>query len=169
VVFSLTTRVHPEFWFYVPYSLDGDLTLEFVLRDLEGSTLYQTRIAPEADSPGIFSITLPESSPALMIATPYQWFFVAYCDTNSPMFVEGWIERIELNTVSQEQLEQFTPTQRATVYTEQGIWQDALTTLGDAYLDNPESAALATDWFILLQSAGLEDIAAEKILFFTGI
>lgn len=164
VVLSLTTHTHPTFWFYVPYRLDGSMALEFVLQDAEGNTLYQIQLTPEANDSGILGVSLPDSSPALATATPYRWFLIAYCDAASPVFVEGWMERVELTAATLEQLEQATLAQKATIYANQGIWQDALMILGSLYLDNPKSNAIAADWSTLLESAGLEILIRERFL-----
>lgn len=161
VVLSQTTQERPGFWFYVPYPLDSDLPLEFVLQDGEGNTLYQTQFTSEGQGSGIVRVVLPETAPALDLATPYRWFFMAYCDRNAPAFVEGWIERVELPSAVQNQLDQAPASRQVDLYTEQGIWQDALDTLGVLYQQDPQSEAWQTDWVELLTSAGLETVATE--------
>jgi hypothetical protein len=161
---SLTTQPHPNFWFYVPYQLDGDLDLEFVLQDEIGNTLYQTRLAPAFDRSGIIEVILPDTVPPLALERPYRWFLVAYCEPNSPTFVEGWIERIELDDGVQEQLALASPRQQAGLYATHGIWQDALMTLGSSYRSNPDSVDARDEWIALLDSAGLAKVATEELL-----
>ncbi|PSN18733.1 hypothetical protein C7271_10945 [filamentous cyanobacterium CCP5] len=164
VVLSQTTQDRPGFWFYVPYTLDGDLPLEFVLQDGDGNTLYQTKFVSETNDFGIVRIVLPETAPALELAAPYRWFFMAYCDRNAPTFVEGWIERVEIAGAMQRQLDQVPVSRQVALYAEQGIWQDALDTLGVLYRQDPQTDALQADWVELLTSAGLEAVAAEDFV-----
>lgn len=164
VVLSLTTKPHPDFWFYVPYQLDGDLDLEFVLQDEMGNTLYQSRFAPVFEHPGIISVALSETTLPLALETPYRWFLVAYCEPSSPTFVEGWIQRVELNEAVQEQLAQASPSEQANLYATHGIWQDALMTLGTLYRQHPDSVDARAEWMALLKSAGLGKVATEDLL-----
>ena len=57
-----------------------------------------------------------------------------------------------------------TPRQRVALYAQAGIWQDALTTLGELRVRQRQDAALATDWKDLLDSVGLDNISTEAIV-----
>ncbi|MBE9077566.1 DUF928 domain-containing protein [Romeria aff. gracilis LEGE 07310] len=164
-VFSLTTEAHPSFWFYVPYRLDADTALEFVFQDESGETLYQTRFVAEQDSPSIVQVSLPESYPPLAVDAPYQWYFMVHCDlaaASEPPYVKGWIARTDINPGLQAQLAA-TTVESASLYAAHGIWQDALTVLGERYREDPQNVAISNGWASLLESVGLGELSAEPM------
>lgn len=158
-VLSLTTEAHPSFWFYVPYELNEETELEFVFQDEGGGTIYQDTFTTREIGPGIVQISLPESLPALTIGEAYQWYFLAHCDlatnTVSP-YVQGWIQRIQLDAQIAAQLEDAPELEQASIYATHGIWQDALTILG--------KREHRTHWTSLLTSVGLADVAEEPYI-----
>ncbi|HEY9881280.1 MAG TPA: DUF928 domain-containing protein, partial [Leptolyngbyaceae cyanobacterium] len=161
---NLTTQDHPDFWFYVPYNLDGSIPLEFVLQDKEGSIVHQTEVTPVANSAGIVQMGLPETLPPLTEGQAYRWFFIVHCDSRVPVFVEGSIEKTSTTAEMRSQLEQASPRDQAALYASEGIWQDALDTLATLYRESPSDTSLQEDWVDLLTSAGLEEVAAEPFL-----
>lgn len=165
-VWSLTTSARPVFWFYVPYSTSSVRSAEFVLQDEEDNDVYSTPVKLP-DRPGVVSLRLPSTSQPLETGKMYHWFFKVSCtpqNTSSPVFVEGWVERAIPNPTLARQLAVATPQQRVAVYAANGIWQDALTTVGELRLSEPANTALKADWNNLLQSIGLANIAAEPIV-----
>lgn len=163
-VANLTTQPHPDFWFYVPYVLDGSIPLKFVLQDKDDNLVYQTEVAPVANSAGIVQMSLPDTLAPLAEGEAYHWFFIAQCDSRTPVFVEGWIERTPMTADMRSQLAQASPRDQAALYANSGIWQDALDTLVTLYTTNPSSPTLQEDWAELLTSAGLAEVAAEQFL-----
>jgi hypothetical protein len=96
----------------------------------------------------------------------YHWFFKVKvrCNPQQPAelhFVEGWIERIKLNTNIADNFEQLTPLQQAVIYAENGIWHNTLTTLAELRLNNQSSnkSNLTINWTNLLRSVDLENLA----------
>lgn len=165
-VWSLTASTHPTFWFYVPYSASSVRSAEFALQDREDNDVYRVPVKLP-DRPGIVSLRLPSTSQPLESGKMYHWFFKVSCtpqNASSPVFVEGWVERVTPSPALARQLEAATPQQRVAVYAANGIWQDALTTVGELRLDNPANTALKADWNNLLQSVNLANIAAEPIV-----
>lgn len=166
-VWSLTASVRPTFWFYVPYSTSSVRSAEFVLQDREDNDVYST-VVKLPDRPGVVSLSLPSTAHPLESGKMYHWFFKVSCtpqNASSPVFVEGWVERVIPNSALARQLEAaVTPQQRIAVYAANGIWHDALTTVGELRLDNPANIALKADWNNLLQSVDLANIAAQPIL-----
>ncbi|MBE9060895.1 DUF928 domain-containing protein [cf. Phormidesmis sp. LEGE 11477] len=171
---SLTTKGHPSFWFYVPYSLETT-SLEFVLQDENNNTIYQATLSKEmpreiSDSSfdsdhGIIQIALPESVPALALETSYRWFFLAYCQQNDPDFVEGWItRRSPLPSSLADELAIASPREQAVLYAQNGIWQETLTVLGEQYRDNETNLEILRDWASLLESANLEHLTQQPLL-----
>ncbi|MEH1795962.1 DUF928 domain-containing protein [Nostoc sp.] len=164
-VWGKTTVEHPSWFFYVPYTKDLPYAVEFVLQDRDSNEIYKKAIAlPE--KPGIISVSLPTTAPALEINKQYRWFFTINCDqekNSPPTYVEGVITRVELNPAIVKELQTTELQKRYAIYAQNGIWYDALTTLAQLRQKNPKDTALQTEWQNLLGSTHLDDIAAEPI------
>ena len=159
-----TTAEYPTFWFYVPYSLSADLTAEFILQDDTGQNIYRVASTdfPAAEvSPGIVSISLPSAIAPLKIGKFYKWYFKLNCDRETPMYVQGGIERITLNANLAKQLAQATPQDRANLYIKNNAWYDAVDIIAKLYRTNPTDSNTKSAWINLLQAIGLQDIAVK--------
>lgn len=155
---GLTTSSHPTFWFYVPYS--PTLMAEFVLQDEAGHSVYRTT-ASLSRTPGIVSLSLPPTASPLEIDKRYHWYFNIYCNPQQPpVFVDGWIQRKELNPALKSQLETAKPKQRVSLFAAQGIWYEALT----AAAELRSTTLKDTDWVALLQAIDLADVASEPMV-----
>lgn len=164
-VWGLTTADHPTFWFYVPYPAptSSALTIEFVLLDSADNYVYKTLLTASETLPGIVQVSLP-ATVALQVEQSYHWYFLVYCDAEQPVFTEGWIRRVAPVPTLTRQLAQATPQQQAALCAANGIWYEALTTLGELRRTAPEDRAIAADWSNLLQSVGLETIATQPLV-----
>ncbi|MBD2438329.1 DUF928 domain-containing protein [Nostoc sp. FACHB-110] len=165
-VWSLTTAAHPTFWFYVPYAQDFANPVEFVLQDSKLKQIYQKAIALPTQ-PGIISISLPPDTPSLAVNEQYRWFFTVYCDKarqSPPVFVEGVVKRVNLDSQITQKLKKATPLQKFAIYAKYGIWHEALTTLAQQIQKNPQDPALEKQWQDLLASIRLDNVAKEPIL-----
>ncbi|NJL09661.1 MAG: DUF928 domain-containing protein [Calothrix sp. SM1_7_51] len=105
---GLTTSERPTFWFYLPYTNnDANVSAEFVLEDKQGKNIYSNPVQLQS-KPSIISVTLPSSAPTLEIGQTYRWYFKVRCNqqvgANPPVYVEGYIQRINLNQNLQQQL-----------------------------------------------------------------
>jgi hypothetical protein len=167
-VWGLTSTAYPRLLFFVPYDAVKVSAIEFVLQDDQDQTVYRTSV-PVPSTPGIISVQLPATINELEIDQPYHWFFKvrAVCEPNQATtldYVEGWIQRIHLNPELANRLTQSSPQQQAALYAENGIWYDALTTLADLRLAEPENLTVAQDWTDLLKAIGLEDLANRPLI-----
>ena len=162
-VWGLTVAERPTLWFYVPYTLTPKLPIEFVLQDEQGNDVYQTSFTSSQTPPGIAKFRLPSTAAPLKVGKKYHWYFSIYCDSDDPVFVEGWVQRNALNPSVINRLQKATPRQRTALYAANGIWHDALTTLAELRSANPQDATLRNDWVSLLQPVGLEAIAREPM------
>lgn len=167
-VWAKTVDEYPTFWYYLPYSPKSLRSIEFVLQDGEDD-VYRTAVAlPQR--PGIVSFRLPSTAKPLEINKPYHWFFKINFNCDSQQlsdgkdYVEGWVQRVQLNPNLARQLKAASPQQRAALYAANGIWHEALTTLAALRLVDAEDATLKEDWTGLLQSTGLADIASKPIV-----
>lgn len=161
-----TIAEHPTFWFYVPHSLTN-LTAEFILQDDMGRDLYRISSAdlPASEqTPGIISVSLPSTIAPLEINKVYQWYFKLNCEAEAPVYVRGGIERIPLPSELANQLATAAPEEQANLYLTNDIWYDAVTVLAQRHRSNPSNPTIKAAWTNLLQSVGLEDIAANPNL-----
>ena len=166
-VLSLTTDEHPTFWFYVPYAPKNINSVKFVLLDEKNNSLTKEPIPITlSNTPGVIKVNLPATEKPLEIGQYYHWYFSIDCNPQSrseATAVEGLVQRIVPKDELTRRLDTATPRQRVALYAQAGIWQDALTTLGELRTRQRQDAALATDRKDLLESVGLENISTEAI------
>lgn len=170
-VWGLTNTENPNFLFFVPYNASSIANIEFVLQEQtqnKSQTLYRTYVTPP-ESPGIISVHLPPSEGSLQVGKMYHWFFKVrvQCDQTQPTkldYVDGWVQRINQNSTLTAQLQQATLPQKATLYAANGVWYDAIMSLTELRLSNPQNETLLAQWTTLLDSAGLEEIANQPLI-----
>lgn len=158
VVWALTTRDRPTFWFYVPYSSAsayGELVLE---NHTKQQTIYKV---PLAATPGVVKVTIPNSTAPLTVNQRYRWYFNIYCQNVDELdsFVEGSLQRL-LNPTLQSQLAKALPQKQVELYAVNGIWHDALTTAAELRRTQSNDP----NWTKLLQTVGLSNVAQEVIV-----
>ncbi len=159
-LWGLTVAERPQFWFSLPRSLTTKDAIEFVLTDNQRKTVYKTKLNSSITPQGIVSFPIPENIPPLKIGQSYNWSFSVYCDfqtiEDKPGNVQGSIQRIAVNTQLKTQLANAkTPLEQATIYAKNGIWFDALTTLG-INIRKEKSKDISSAWTELLQQGNLE-------------
>ncbi|MDF5725845.1 MAG: DUF928 domain-containing protein, partial [Rhizonema sp. PD37] len=164
---SLTTALHPTFWFYVPYVPKNITSVKFVLLDEKNNPVTTEPIPITlSNTPGVIRISVPATEKPLSIGQYYHWYFLMDCSPQSSsedIAVEGLVQRIVPKEEFTRRLVTATPRQRVALYAQAGIWQDAVTTLGELRVRQPQDAALAKDWKDLLESVGLSNISTEAI------
>lgn len=167
-VWGLTSTAYPRLWFSVPYAPNQISAIEFVLQNDQDQLVYRTPIAVPATS-GVMSVQIPSTASGLEINQSYHWFFKVrvLCEpdqTPTLNYVEGWIQRTQLDQALSDRLTQATLQQQAELYAENGIWYDALTTLAQLKLAQPDNEAIAQEWTDLLTSVGLTDVATQPLI-----
>lgn len=163
---GLTIAAYPTFFFYVPPTSKSHL-VEFVLRDQDDRQVYESTFMTTGG--GVIGFNLPEFAAIkpLELGQNYRWYFSVIPDPNNraaDVSVEGWVQRIELNPILANKLAKATPLERATLYAQAGIWQDALMTVAELSRSQPTDAAVTAKWAQLLQSIGLPKIAQEPLV-----
>lgn len=113
-------------------------------------------------TPGIMSLTLPvaTSMSPLTIGQEYHWELKLICSdpTDNSLNIDdmkGGIKRVEPNPTLAARLQQATPEERVTLYTQENLWYDAVATLVELGRDRPNDPNLAAIWDKLLTSQGL--------------
>lgn len=154
---GMTTAEQPTFWFDVPYALTDELTAEFVLQDIQGQDVYRTTSAEFSlpnQTPGIVSVSVSGEA-RLEIGKAYQWYFKVDCGSESPLYVQGGIERVALSPQTQSQIAAASSLEKAAIYQENEIWYDAIDTIASLYLTQPSDPGIRTAWTDLLRSLNL--------------
>jgi Domain of Unknown Function (DUF928) len=154
-VWGKTTSPHPTFWFFIP-ATQPSTQLEFSLQNREEEDIYRTSI-PTPQRAGIIGIQIPTSQQPLQLDINYRWTLKAKvaCGTSSlnRVYVDGWVTRVNLPGTSQPK--------NSDSYVDKGIWYDAVTSLAQQRLQQPNDVRLQQDWNALLESAHLEIISQQ--------
>lgn len=157
---------YPTFFFYLPQT-EAEVA-EFILKDQSGNQIYKQEFTISNLS-GVIGVSIPTNKnvPPLEVGKSYTWNFTVICDSqdrSSDQIEIGTVRRVELSADIRRQLDQADPRQKTVIYAENGIWQDALSTLAAARRDQPNDTALKADWESLLDSVTLGKIAKEPIV-----
>ncbi len=162
---GLTVAKSPTFWFYVPYTLTPDYSVEFVLKDYQENTVYKNKFLGKGTPAGVVNLRLP-STVSLEAGKDYHWYFLIYCDAQNQdkfVYVNGSVRRVEPPDL-ERQLTSTSPQDRMARYETEGIWYEALTGMAERISGSPQDAKIRQDWADLLQSVGLEEVAAEPFV-----
>ncbi|MBD2415141.1 hypothetical protein FACHB389_23060 [Nostoc calcicola FACHB-389] len=168
IVEGLTISERPTFWFYVPYTQDlANSSAEFILQDSAETNIYEKAIALPPQ-PGVIGISLPDNVASLEVGKTYRWYLKVHCNQRTasvPIYVEGDIQRINLDSRVMQQLEATTdPQEKIVIYAKEGIWFDALTMLAQLRLANYNDVSVEKNWQSLLQSVSLDNIATAPLV-----
>lgn len=161
---GFTLAPSPSLWFYLPYRLTEQHSLEFVLKDSQDDLVYTKTLAGNETAPGIVNFRLPQSV-ILDTAQSYEWYLLVQCDADNQerfVFVNGAIRRLERPEL-QQQLATLPTAARSNLYAGESIWYDALDSMATQLQDAPQNDQIRTEWTQLLQSIGLPELATEPI------
>jgi Domain of Unknown Function (DUF928) len=166
---GLTTQAHPMLWLNLPKGIAAQVPLELVLQDAQGKPLFKKIWkAPETPS-GIISIPVPTEAPALQLNQSYRWAISIYCDAenpDTPVKIWGAIDRTALSPAAAAKLATLPlAIDQAALYAEQGVWYDAVTTLGLARRSRTHSANYPATiaWKDLLKQAELQSLMSAPL------
>ncbi|MEB3337918.1 MAG: DUF928 domain-containing protein, partial [Leptolyngbyaceae bacterium] len=154
---GLTTGSRPTFYLHVPQT--SAKSAELVIKDINNQDVYRTSFPLDRNTSGIMSVQLPESAPPLEVNQYYRWYFSLVCrpsDRLEDVFVSAWVQRIEPDRGLAQALQQTNVRQRASLYAENGVWYDALSSLVQLRRLNPNDPKVTTEWSEFLESVGLE-------------
>jgi hypothetical protein len=166
---GLTTSDTPTLFWYVPENAAS--AAEFILMDENDSEVYKARFRVTGEA-GIISLSLPEEAglPPLAVGKDYHWSFALICSTQETsdnsgiIYTEGWIQRIEPDAQLQARLASAAEPDRAAIYAEAGIWQDAIASLAAQRRTQPTNAEVTTRWNKLMESVGLTTISNQPLM-----
>lgn len=160
---GVTLSEYPTFLVYIPPSSETDLQAEFVLEEAGGIDVYST-VIESLPTGGIISITLPknQSTEPLKNGKNYRWFLYVQSNIDDQPIstqVSGTIQRVEPSNRLREALKTAKPQQLPTLFQQEGIWYEAISSLAQLRRENPNDPALIEQWKSLLKLAELDDLA----------
>ncbi len=164
---GLTTREYPTIWLSAPQGLAASVPIELVIQEAAGQNRFRTVVQTSEVSAGIFSLALPTAAPPLQIGKTYRWSISIYCDPDAidiPVTVQGLIQRVALPSKLQSQIATtHNVSEQANLYARNGLWYDALTTLGEG-LRSHDDPGIATALKDLLRQANLNGMVSTAIV-----
>ncbi len=163
---GLTLTESPTIFVYVPQtSAEIEFTL---LTENEEKIVYEKTF--KVDESGIVGINIPatkDNSKSLEVGKRYVWSFSMICepdDRSADSVVKGFVQRIAPQQTLKSDLANPDPMTRLNVYAQNGIWYETLATLAQMRRQTPGDARLSAKWTQLLQSQGLDSVAAQPLL-----
>jgi Domain of Unknown Function (DUF928) len=169
IVWGLTEMAHPTIWFYIPYNKSSLVDISFTLQDesnpADTQIIYQNLKLVPNPTAGMMGIALPKSSAPLIPNKPYHWFLKLNmpCTVGQrPIYVDGWVQRRDLERDLSAQIKQASPTKKVSLYAANGLWYDAIGTLANLRSTGPQDLALIQDWRSLLGAIDLSPLASQS-------
>ncbi|MGJ5672194.1 MAG: DUF928 domain-containing protein [Nostochopsis sp.] len=169
---GLTTAAYPKFFWYTPDNTAQimQFSLYTVDEKLHPRTLvYQTNFKPKTQAK-ITSLTLPNNDkvPPLAVNQTYQWSVSMVCDIKDPsprsvISVYGWVQRVNISQNIANKLKRSSSRERLSVYAEQGLWFNLLSTVVELRACNPSDTKLSDIWTSLLQQIELDYLAKQPL------
>ncbi|MEG4859521.1 DUF928 domain-containing protein [Microcoleus sp. K1-B6] len=162
---GLTLTESPTFFVYVSQPA---AQVEFILlNEDESEVVYETTL--KNDKAGIVGVSLSEKDQTknIEVGKRYVWSFALACDPlerSGDYIVKGWMQRIEPQANLKNDLANPDPMAKVIAYARNGIWYETLATLAEMRRLAPDDSRLTTEWTQLLQSQGLESIAAQPLV-----
>lgn len=163
---GMTTAQLPTIFFYIPQT-SADV-LEFSLLDENDNEVYQKNLTP-SKAGGIASVDLStlQGIQPLQVNKKYHWYLSIVCNTedrSADIFVDGWVQTVESDPALASELQQASPSDRASLYAVNGLWYDSVAALFETRKSSPNNPEIATQWADLLDSVGLGEIAKEPLI-----
>ncbi len=163
---GLTLQAYPSFIFYLPVTV-AQRQAEMVLLDENDNEIY-TKTLTLPDTPQLLQITLSEQEgfPPLEVGKNYHWYFSIICnpdDRSGDESVDGWMRRVEVSEPLKSELAAASPHEQIAIYSQAGIWHEAVNTLFQLRQREPNNTTLLEHWVKLLNSVGLEAIAQQPL------
>ncbi|MFN6472184.1 MAG: DUF928 domain-containing protein [Nostoc sp. SerVER01] len=167
LVWGQSASQTPTFWFFVPDKLTPKIPVEFVIQDEADNYVYHTKFNPSETQSGIFRVPVQPTKP-LVAGKSYRWTFWIYCDPDKPsaaVYVQGSMTQVALNASWQKQLAAAkTPLEKASFFAENGVWYDALTSLGESLQNTKQKdPKIISAWSELLKQVDLVQVDTDAI------
>jgi hypothetical protein len=154
-----TTAEYPSLFFYIP-QIQQAKGLELVIRDdSKFETLQKFSLNPSGKA-GIVRINLTsKTGKPLEPNKQYTWSFSVICsfqNRDNDLSLQGSVKRVLPDENLTVDLKTAAAQERIEIYVKNKYWEDALRTLADLRLQNPNDTEVRKYWEDLLQSVELE-------------
>ena len=167
-VLGLTAVDRPTFWFALDFPsetiLASEVQLKFVMVDPDTEEDIVDLDIPLPEQPGIITVPLTESEPALEVGKRYGWRLECIASSGNRKSAYGWIDRVALNPAVSDRLAASSDREQIDIYGENGLWYETITALGQMYRANPQNNSIQTYWLNLLSDIELAELAEQPIL-----
>ncbi|MEQ9483802.1 DUF928 domain-containing protein [Coleofasciculus sp. F4-SAH-05] len=167
---ELTVEQTPTFFVHITET-EAEEAVFTLMTENKDKVVYETTISLDNQTPGIVSISIPESDPAdpenelLQVDQIYNWFVTIPCDQNdwsqNPT-AEGWVQRIAKEESLKQELAKTPDMDQPKVFVDHGVWTEAVSSLAKLRERYPNNPQVQADWKDLLASVGLENLVAER-------
>jgi hypothetical protein len=161
---GLTVRDQPSLYWY----LSGSTTcpIELTIRDDQAiQPLLEKRISAPVH-PGVQRIQLADYNIHLPLDVPYRWYVALVVDPerrSKDIITGGVIERVAFPEALRAQLDRGGKTQAPSIYAQEGLWYDALTSISELIDAAPNDRVLRQQRASLLEQVGLPEIAEQDM------
>jgi hypothetical protein len=155
-----TLHASPTLYWYS--SVETNARVDFVLAD---RVSVDPALEFTVGSPvprGIHAVSLEDHGVVLEPGVEYRWFVTiaaAEGDPSADIVTRGAIERVVPDTEVQATLDTAEAVELGRIYSEQGLWYDALAFISEAIARAPQDARLRELRATLLEQAGLREAA----------
>jgi hypothetical protein len=157
---GLTTKEQPTLYWYVSKAVPTRLEVTVINDAAIDPALEQEVVAPH--QVGIQRIDLAQTGTKLEPGVEYRWFVSAVADPgqrSNDVVASGTIQRITPDGALQAKIAGADERALARIYSEAGMWYDAIDALSRMIAKSPNDAALRHQRAALLQQVGLQDAA----------
>ena len=151
-----TTSGHPRFWVYFPYTRQQINRIEFIIQNEAREDIWRSQIKRDGNE-GYQSFSMPTTAAPLEVGQWYRWYVKVYCNSQlaSAEYVQGWVRRVPLlSDIYLELQQESIPSHQ--IYSDRGIWYDAVDRLLALYKSEPGNMSLEQDWQNLIKAKGVE-------------
>lgn len=164
-----TTSSHPTFFWHLSQAVSVPIQFTLVERGV-AEPLFAKQI--DSAEVGMMKLELPQDKPGLVTGKAYKWSVTLVCNARRPSanpYFYSWIERVPTPPELKQKLSSSSNFQgqtlltesadqereRALIYAQKGLWYDALASLAEAQLKNPNDWSLKEDFRSLLAQVKL--------------
>lgn len=161
-----TVHSHPKFLVNIPPTTAKEATFLLVKKITanQDEVVYEEKL-PLTGEGGIMSFEIPTEKPGLETGQTYKWSLGIVCDPSPDAnpYIEGVVERVALPP-ELAKIETLPLSDRPALYVEHDLWYDAVDSMAQLRLAQPNNPTVQADWQELLNSVNLGAIANEPLV-----
>lgn len=159
---GITASDRPTVYFVMPQTSES-YPLQFVLRDADGNSVYDTTLTPN-QTKHLVGVQLPQN--AVKVGQDYQWYFSVVCDpedSSQNLVLSGWLRRVTAQIPTQKGADVAEQLKLANAYQAAGLWSDEIAVLAELHQTHPQHDRVEQQWQQLLQTLELQQVFHPSI------